>query len=74
MKTITKYNPKFNCWYEFNPVREEIVNMTEVLRALVNHSDRVLIHLNEEAVDYEAEYEYMLDKLDSIMYPNLNVY
>lgn len=66
MKTITKYNPNLNCWYEYNPVRAEIVLLTERMRSLVETSDREL--LADDEVDYEDLYEHIIDTLTDEVY------
>ena len=66
MNTITKYNPNLNCGYEFNPVRAEIVMLTETMRALVETSDKEL--LSDDEVDYEDLYEHLVEKLCDALY------
>ena len=67
MKVETRYNPNLNCGYEFNPVRAEIVMLTETMRALVETSDREL--LSDDAIDYEDLYEHLVEKLcDALHY------
>lgn len=66
MKIETRYNPNLNCWYTYNPVRAEIVMLTETMRALVETSDREL--LSDGEVDYEDLYEHLVDKLTDALY------
>lgn len=61
MKTETRYNPKLNCWYEYNPVRAKVVMLTERMRMLVETSDREL--LSDEEVDCEELYNYLTDEI-----------
>lgn len=68
MKTEIRYNPNLNCWYEFNPIRAEIVMLTETMRALVETSDRELIHQDESVADYEDLYEHLVEKLCDALY------
>jgi hypothetical protein len=73
MKTITKYNPHLNCWYEFNPVRAECVLITERLRSLVETSDRELLDDDCHPEAYEGLYEYLVEQMEEILYPNMNI-